>query len=278
MKKILFQIMLLLCAAYSFAGEWQWNVVVKGMVSSETDRNPEAFLWLPPKADRIKAVVVGQHNMSEETLFEMDSFRQKLAEMGVGMIWITPGLDQQWKVETGVQKAFALPPGLAIFTVSEAAFERAATVKGRGYYFDFLEFKKNGDKNMTPSTPVINHIYALDSKLNEIFAEGLEARFARHQKLAEMTRAWALNHGFILYPEEGYESVTLTCINNGAKPGGRVIDVEKFVKLVKEQGFLINGGYGKIKGTTFRISNMGDETPETMNELFAAMDKAIAQL
>lgn len=178
----------------------------------------------------------------------------------------------------GVQKAFALPPGLAIFTVSEAAFERAATVKGRGYYFDFLEFKKNGDKNMTPSTPVINHIYALDSKLNEIFAEGLEARFARHQKLAEMTRAWALNHGFILYPEEGYESVTLTCINNGAKPGGRVIDVEKFVKLVKEQGFLINGGYGKIKGTTFRISNMGDETPETMSELFAAMDKAIAQL
>lgn len=106
MKKILFQLMLLLCAAYSFAGEWQWNVVVKGMVSSETNRNPEAFLWLPPKADRIKAVVVGQHNMSEETLFEMDSFRQKLAEMGVGMIWITPGLDQQWKVETGVQKAF----------------------------------------------------------------------------------------------------------------------------------------------------------------------------
>ena len=39
-----------------------------------------------------------------------------------------------------------------------------------------------------------------------------------------------------------------------------------------------NGGYGKIKGTTFRVSNMGDETPETMNELFAAMDKAIAQL
>lgn len=85
--------MLLLCAAYSFAGEWQWNVTVKGMVSSETGRNPEAFLWLPPKADLIKAVVVGQHNMSEETLFEMDCFRQKLSEMGVGMIWITPGLD-----------------------------------------------------------------------------------------------------------------------------------------------------------------------------------------
>lgn len=180
----------------------------------------------------------------------------------------------------GVQKALALPPGLALFTVSEAAFERAAQVKGRGYYFDFLEFRKNNDGNMTPSTPVINHIYALESKLDDIFTEGLEARYARHEKLAEMTRGWATKHGFTLFPDEGYESVTLTCINNGARPekGGRVIDVPKFVKLVKERGFLINGGYGKIKGTTFRVSNMGDETPETMNELFAAMDEAIGLL
>ena len=49
-------------------------------------------------------------------------------------------------------------------------------------------------------------------------------------------------------------------MNNGAKPGGRAVDVAKLQKLVKDQGFLIDGGYGKIKGTTFRISNMGDET------------------
>jgi aspartate aminotransferase-like enzyme len=48
--------------------------------------------------------------------------------------------------------------------------------------------------------------------------------------------------------------------------------------LTKEQGFLIDGGYGKIKGTTFRISNMGDETDESMNRLFAVMDNAMKQL
>ena len=106
MKKILLSFVLLLGAAYSFAGEWQWSVVVKGLVSPETNRNPEAFLWLPPKSNHIKAVVVGQHNMSEETLFEMECFRQRLSDMGVGMIWVTPGLDYQWNVETGVQKAF----------------------------------------------------------------------------------------------------------------------------------------------------------------------------
>ena len=46
----------------------------------------------------------------------------------------------------------------------------------------------------------------------------------------------------------------------------------------KDQGFLIDGGYGKIKGTTFRISNMGDENETTMNQLFAALDNAMKQL
>ncbi len=33
----------------------------------------------------------------------------------------------------------------------------------------------------------------------------------------------------------------------------------------------INGGYGKIKGITFRISNMGDETDETIEVLLDAL-------
>jgi aspartate aminotransferase-like enzyme len=72
--------------------------------------------------------------------------------------------------------------------------------------------------------------------------------------------------------------VTLTCVNNGAKPGGRTVDVAKLQKLVKDQGFLIDGGYGKIKGTTFRLSNMGDETEATMTTLYNALDAAMKQL
>jgi aspartate aminotransferase-like enzyme len=176
----------------------------------------------------------------------------------------------------GTQKAFALPPGMTVFVCSPAALAKAATMKDRGYYFDFVEFQKNAEQSMTPSTPSIGHVFALASKLEDIFQEGLEARFARHKKLAEM--AWAAKHGFTLFPEAGFESVTLTCINNGAKPGGRVVDVPKLQKLVREQGFLIDGGYGKIKGTTFRISNMGDETEATMQQLYAALDNAMKQL
>jgi aspartate aminotransferase-like enzyme len=177
----------------------------------------------------------------------------------------------------GTQKAFAMPPGLTVFTCSPAALAKAATLKDRGYYFDFLEFQKNAAENMTPSTPSISHIYALASKLEDFFAEGLEARYARHLQLAQMTRSWAAGHGFTLFPEAGYESVTLTCINNGAKPGGRVVDVAKLQKSAKDQGFLIDGGYGKIKGTTFRLSNMGDETEASMKQLYAALDSGLAK-
>src|SRR5712691_1930115 len=88
----------------------------------------------------------------------------------------------------GTQKAFALPPGLAGFVCSPAALAKAGTLKDRGYYFDLLEFQKNAEQSMTPSTPSIGHVFALASKMEDIFAEGLDARYARHAKLSQMTR------------------------------------------------------------------------------------------
>lgn len=201
-----------------------------------------------------------------DTVSSMSAVPLKFDELGIDVLL------------AGTQKAFALPPGTAIFVCSPAALAKAATAKDRGYYFDLIEFQKNAEQNMTPSTPSIPHVYALSSKLDEFFAEGLENRYARHRRTNQMTRDWAAKHGFTLFPEAGFESLTLTCVSNGARPGGRVVDVPKLQKLVKDRGFLIDGGYGKIKGTTFRISNMGDETETTMSQLFAAMDEAMKQL
>mgnify|MGYP003855877127 CR=1 FL=1 len=84
---------------------------------------------------------------------------------------------------TGSQKALALPPGLSLVSVSARALERAAGTEGRGYYFDFVEFQKNHEQGMTPSTPAISLIYALQSKLEDIRAEGVTNRHARHARL-----------------------------------------------------------------------------------------------
>jgi aspartate aminotransferase-like enzyme len=168
----------------------------------------------------------------------------------------------------GTQKAFALPPGLAVFAVSARALERAKEVPNRGYYFDYIEFLKNHEKNMTPSTPSIAHIFALQYKLDQFLEEGIERRFERHQEMARLTRKWAKDRGFDLFPKAGYESVTLSCVANTKK-----VDVAAWIKKLKEKyRCIIDGGYGKIKGTSFRISHMGDETPETISKLHQWLD------
>ena len=171
----------------------------------------------------------------------------------------------------GVQKALALPPGLAVFAVSEAGMERAKSNSNRGYYFDFLEFAKNAAVNNTPSTPAISILFGLQHILGEIAKEGFAQRQERHAKTNAMIAAWGARHGFELFAPEGRRSFALTCFKT---PDG--FDLSAFIKNLKNKhNFLINGGYGKIKGLTFRISNMGNETEASMQELIDAMDDVL---
>ena len=172
---------------------------------------------------------------------------------------------------TGSQKALALPPGFSLFSVSEKGFARAEQQKDRGYYFDFLEFREQQAAGMTPSTPSIGHIYALQSKLEEIFDEGLKERFVRHSRTNELVHEWVRSAGFDFFAEEGYRSKTLTCVKNT-----RGIEVSRLVLNLREKHHLvIDGGYGKLKGQTFRLSNMGDETPQTVSHLLACLDDCL---
>jgi aspartate aminotransferase-like enzyme len=175
---------------------------------------------------------------------------------------------------TGSQKALALPPGMALFSVSQRAHDRAANTSGRGYYFDFIEFRKNHDKGMTPSTPVIPLIFALQSKLEDIFAEGVEQRYARHEQLNSLVHAWIDRHGLETLPPRAFASKSLTCVKNLHN-----WDLPAINKHLKTHfACVIDGGYGKIKGSTFRISNMGDETTETISTLLDNLDQTLLDL
>lgn len=173
---------------------------------------------------------------------------------------------------TGSQKALALPPGLSLFSLSAKALSRAEKQKERGYYFDFVEFAKQQEGWMTPSTPSTGHIFALQSKLEEIFLEGLSNRFARHRRTNALVHDWVRERGFDFFAEEGFRSVTLTCVKNN-----RGIDVAQIARELRRRHHLvIDGGYGKLKGQTFRLSNMGDETEETVLHLMACLDDVLA--
>jgi aspartate aminotransferase-like enzyme len=195
-----------------------------------------------------------------DTVSSMSALRIPLDELGIDCCIF------------GVQKAFALPPGLAIFTATDKALARAQTVEGRGYYFDFLEFAANDEKDNTPSTPCISQIYALDCQLGRIFAEGLEARWARHLAMAEQVRTWVRDRGFGFFPAEAYRSITLTCAANT-----RNVDLAAVKKEMGTRGYAFDDGYGKIKGQTFRIPHMGDMQHNDLTVFLAELDEVLAK-
>ncbi|MDD2558268.1 MAG: alanine--glyoxylate aminotransferase family protein [Desulfuromonadaceae bacterium] len=168
----------------------------------------------------------------------------------------------------GVQKAFGLPPGLAVCAVSRKALDKAKTTPNRGYYFDFEEFEINDLKHNTPSTPCISLIYGMDAQLKKMFTEGLQNRYERHACMAKMTRDWVISQGFEIFAAEGYASQTLTSVLNS-----RNVDLEKIKKQAGERGFAMDNGYGKIKNKTFRIPHMADMTAADMQEYFAVLEE-----
>ncbi len=181
----------------------------------------------------------------------------------------------KWDIDcvfASTQKCFALPPGLTVCVISDRALEKAKNVKGRGFYFDFLLMKKYYDeRRQTPSTPAISLLYAMDYQLDRMLKEGMDKRYERHKKMANKVREWALDRGFELFPEKGYESNTVTVIKNNKN-----IDVQKLVNNLKERGFTIANGYGKLKNMTFRIGHMGDLTLEEIDELLKNIDEILS--
>jgi predicted phosphoserine aminotransferase len=169
---------------------------------------------------------------------------------------------------TSSQKAFALPPGIAFAAVSDRVLARAAEIPHRGYYFDFIELDKLLQKNNTPSTPPIALMFAADKQLDDIMAEGLENRWARHMQMRDVTIQWALDRGMGAFAQEGYRSPTITTVANG-----RGINMDEMAKFMGGKNFSMDKGYGKLKGTAFRIAHMGDMSPATLEEILAGLDE-----
>ena len=149
--------------------------------------------------------------------------------------------------------------------------ERAASLIDRGWYFDFLQLEKYRQRSTTPATPAISLLRALGVQLDRIFAEGLDARYARHAFCAQMSRTWAADAGFGLMAEAGYESDTVTTVANS--PG---LDIGALNRFLDAREMQIANGYGPFKGKAFRIGHMGEVWPSDLARLFAAIGEFMA--
>ena len=190
-----------------------------------------------------------------------------------GMVGLPLHFDKLgWDVTfASVQKAFALPPGLAVALVSNRALEKSKDVPGRGYYFDFQSFAKSAEKNQTPTTPCIPHIMGLNYQCHKLVKEGMENVWARHKEMGDYVRGWA-KENFDLFCEEKYASNTLTTVRNS-----KGIDVAATIKALQAKHNTVFGnGYGKLKQEAFRIAHMGDITMDDLKELIGWIEEEIA--
>lgn len=166
----------------------------------------------------------------------------------------------------GVQKCFALPPGLTVCAVSQRARQRAKTVPNRGYYFAWDVMDEKYAKHQTPATPAISLIRALDAQMDHILAEGLEGRWARHIEMAHFVQGWARKY-FKLYGDQRYLSPTVSNIENN-----RGLSVSELNTALGQRGALISNGYGALKEKCFRIAHMGDLRLDDLRWLTAQIE------
>jgi aspartate aminotransferase-like enzyme len=238
---------------------------------------------------RFAAVTVVHSETSTGTLTDIEALTKVVHQHGASILVDSvtglggsPVETDKWNLDfvlTGSQKALALPPGLAFGVASERFITEAKQTRGRGLYFDLVEFEQYIHKNQTPNTPALSLLYAAAVQGEYIAAEGIENRWARHAAMAERTHRWVAElreqtgEPFCIYAPEGARSPTVTCIALTPKLNGDAI-----VKEVAKAGYVIGGGYGKLKSSTIRIGHMGDHSEQALVNVLAECAEAVGEL
>lgn len=88
------------------SGMFQYSVSLTGYVSEETGKAPTAYLWIPKGCQQVKAVMLAQQNMTEEMLYKIPLFQQRMKEMSVALVWVAPWFSRNWEPSTGCQQTF----------------------------------------------------------------------------------------------------------------------------------------------------------------------------
>ena len=238
------------------------------------------------KGGRFDAVTVVHSETSTGALNPIADFARVVHEAGDVTLLVdsvtgiagAPVETDEWKLDfvlTGSQKAFALPPGLAFGVARDNVLERAKAKKDRGIYFDLVEFDKSIRKNQTPNTPAVSLFYALAAQLDDIRAETIERRWARHAAMAQRTWDWVdemRESGVavsVLSPA-GSRSPTVTCIALPPSHTGSAVN-----SAMKARGFTISAGYGSLKDSSIRIGHMGDHTVEELDVLLDGLREVL---
>ena len=177
------------------------------------------------------------------------------------------------------QKCISAPPGLALVSVSEGAWEviRSRRDKIPSYYaslWQWYEWWKR--RRLFPYTPSVSDINALDEAVDIVLDEGLPNGFARHSKISEAVLTACRSMGLEPFPaDDGFHSPTVTVIKRPLK----VSEESLLARMENRYGVMIGGSWGKLSGKVLRLGNMGyNAHPQKALRAIHALESALIDL
>jgi aspartate aminotransferase-like enzyme len=180
----------------------------------------------------------------------------------------------EWGIDilcTASQKAFMLPPGLAMVSVSDKAYGVVEQNQSPRFYFSLPAHKKALLNWNTAYTPAVSLFYGLQAALEMIFAEGPANVYRRHILLGRATRAAVRAMGLETLAGEEWASPTVTAIR---APQGMEADRLRG-ELKKRWGVVLAGGQGILKGKIWRMAHMGFADQMDVITGIAALEMAL---
>jgi alanine-glyoxylate transaminase/serine-glyoxylate transaminase/serine-pyruvate transaminase len=186
----------------------------------------------------------------------------------------------EWDVDiaySGTQKCLGAPPGLAPITVGPRAREalRQRTTPVKNWYLDLTLIEKYwGNSRTYHHTAPISMNYALYEALRLIQKEGLEARWTRHRRHAEMLWQGLEGLDLSMHVPLKHRLPTLTTV----RVPDNVQDADLRGRLLKEYNIEIAGGFGELAGKIWRIGLMGySSRPENVTLLLSALKDLLSE-
>lgn len=149
----------------------------------------------------------------------------------------------------GSQKGLMCPPGLALISMSDRAWDAAEKSTLPKFYFDF---KKYRESKMMPYTPGVSIILGLNRALDMLFEEGIDNVFDRHKRYSTIVKESTSHLGLVEFPSAEFASEVLTALY---VPDG--VDAKELIDSMQRSGIVIAGGQGKLKGRIIRIGHIG---------------------
>jgi len=224
------------------------------------------------KGKTIKAVMVVHNETTTGVTSDIGGVRAAMDAVQHPALLLVDGVSSigscdfrmdEWRVDvamTGSQKALSLPTGLGLVCVSKKALEASKKATLPRVFFSLADMQRMNAQGTFPYTPSVPLLYGLDESLAMLREEGLDNALARHQNLADATRAavkaWNLQ---LLCSQPRWNSNSLTVVK--APPG---VDTTAMVRRAYNYYNLSLGlGLSELAGKVFRIGHIGSSDAVT---------------